>query len=118
MPARRFPARPNLHQLKHQAMDLLHAFRDGDPSAIADFREYHPERIDATGAKLADAQSCSREATMHPVGRGHSDHGGASRATRVWRDCCWIVARTQTRAHLYARDSHSPRIHPPMNTAT
>jgi hypothetical protein len=56
MPARRFPARPNLHQLKHQAKDLLHAFRDGDPSAIADFLEYHPERIDATAAKLADAQ--------------------------------------------------------------
>jgi hypothetical protein len=56
MPARRFPARPNLHQLKHQAKDLLHAFRDGDPSAIADFLEYHPERIDASGAKLADAQ--------------------------------------------------------------
>jgi hypothetical protein len=56
MPARRLPDRPDLRQLKHQAKDLLRAFRDGVPSAIADFREYHPERIDVEGAKLADAQ--------------------------------------------------------------
>jgi hypothetical protein len=56
MPARHLPVWPNLHQLKHQAKDLLRAFRDGDPSAIADFREHHAERVDARDAKLADAQ--------------------------------------------------------------
>ena len=56
MPARRLPARPDLSQLKHQAKDLLRAFRNGDASAIADFREFHPERVDAGSAKLADAQ--------------------------------------------------------------
>ena len=56
MPARPFPVRPDLDQLKHQAKDLLRAFRDGVPSAVADFREYHPERIEAASAKLSDAQ--------------------------------------------------------------
>ena len=56
MPARSLPARPDLQQLKHQAKDLLRAFRRGDPSAIADFANYHPQRKDATSAQLADAQ--------------------------------------------------------------
>jgi len=53
---RRLPVRPNLDQLKHQAKDLFAAFRAGDPVAIAEFREHHPERIDLASAKLADAQ--------------------------------------------------------------
>jgi len=56
MPARHLPARPDLKQLKHQAKDLLRAFRDGDPSAVGDFADYHPHRVDATTAQLADAQ--------------------------------------------------------------
>ena len=56
MPARHLPARPDLQQLKHQAKDLLRAFRGGDTSAIADFSEYHPQHVDSTSAQLADAQ--------------------------------------------------------------
>jgi len=56
MPSRRLPARPDLRQLKHQAKDLLRAFRDGDPSAIADFADYHPQRVEPERARLADAQ--------------------------------------------------------------
>jgi hypothetical protein len=56
MPARHLPARPDLEQLEHQAKDLLRAFRRGDPSAIADFADYHPQRVDPTTARLADAQ--------------------------------------------------------------
>jgi hypothetical protein len=56
MPARTLPARPDLKQLKHQAKDLLRAFRRRDPSAIADFVEFHPQRMDAMTAQLADAQ--------------------------------------------------------------
>src|SRR5262249_42449690 len=40
----------------HQAKDLLRAFRHGDPAAAADFTEFHPERVDASAAQLADAQ--------------------------------------------------------------
>ncbi len=56
MPVRRLPVRPNLEQLKHQAKDLLRALHAGDPAAIAELREHHPERITPSDAKLADAQ--------------------------------------------------------------
>ena len=56
MPARRLPVRPNLGQLKHQAKDLLRAMRAREPDAIADLIAYHPEKIDPSAAKLADAQ--------------------------------------------------------------
>jgi hypothetical protein len=54
--ARHFPVRPNLDQLKHQAKDLLRAIRQGDPAAIAEFREHHRKPIEPSSAKLADAQ--------------------------------------------------------------
>jgi len=56
MPARQLPAHPDVRQLKNQAKDLLRAARDGDPIAIADFRDYHSEQIDPASARLADAQ--------------------------------------------------------------
>lgn len=56
MPARHFPVRPDLDQLKHQAKDLLRAIHRGDPDAVADLRQFHPGPIDTTEAKLADAQ--------------------------------------------------------------
>jgi hypothetical protein len=56
MPVRRLPVRPALDQLKRQAKELLRAVRAGDPSAIAELREYHPEPIDPPSATLADAQ--------------------------------------------------------------
>ena len=56
MANRHFPVRPNLEQLKHQAKDLLRALRNGDPGAIADFREHHTKAVDPESARLADAQ--------------------------------------------------------------
>ncbi|MGH7505421.1 MAG: ankyrin repeat domain-containing protein [Longimicrobiales bacterium] len=56
MPVRRLPVRPDLDQVKHQAKDLHRAMRAGDPAAIAELREQHPEPIDPARAKLADAQ--------------------------------------------------------------
>jgi ankyrin repeat protein len=56
MADRHFPVRPNLDQLKHQAKDLLHAIRQGDPVAIAEFQKHHPKDVEPGGAKLADAQ--------------------------------------------------------------
>jgi ankyrin repeat protein len=56
MADRHFPVRPNLDQLKHQAKDLLHAIRQGDPVAIAELRKHHPKNIEPGAAKLADAQ--------------------------------------------------------------
>jgi Ankyrin repeat len=56
MPARRLPVRPDLEQLRRQAKELLRAIHAGDADAIADLREYHPQSIDPSAAKLADAQ--------------------------------------------------------------
>ena len=56
MPARQFPFRPHLDQLRNQAKDLLRDVRAEAPSALDDFREFHPGRIDPAIAALADAQ--------------------------------------------------------------
>jgi hypothetical protein len=56
MAKRHFPVRPNLEQLKHQAKDLLRAFRAGDADAVADFHEHRTKPVDAGSARLADAQ--------------------------------------------------------------
>jgi len=56
MSVRRLPVRPNLGQLHRQAKELLRAIHAGDRDAIAELREHHPESIDASAAKLADAQ--------------------------------------------------------------
>ena len=56
MPARRLPVRPDLTQLKHQAKDLLKAYRAGGAEAAEDFATFHPDTIAAPEAKLADAQ--------------------------------------------------------------
>ena len=56
MSARRLPVRPDLEQLHRQAKELLHAIHAGDAGAIAEWREHHPESIDPSAVKLADAQ--------------------------------------------------------------
>lgn len=56
MSVRRLPVRPDLDQLKHQAKDLLRAIHAADPAAIAELREHHPDPIDPSAARLADAQ--------------------------------------------------------------
>ena len=56
MPVRRLPVRPDLAQLHRQAKELNRAIHAGDANAIAELRERHPEAIDPTSAKLADAQ--------------------------------------------------------------
>ena len=56
MPVRHLPVCPNLDQLKHQAKDLLRDLHAGDLAAIAELREFHPNPIDPSSAKLADAQ--------------------------------------------------------------
>ena len=56
MEPRRLPVRPNLDQLRHQAKDLLRALQKGEPGAVAELRQYHPDAIDPAQAKLTDAQ--------------------------------------------------------------
>ncbi len=56
MLVRRLPVRPHLEQLHRQAKEFLRAIHAGDANAIAELREHHPESIDPSAAKLADAQ--------------------------------------------------------------
>ena len=56
MSALGLPFRPNLDQLKHQAKNLLKAYRAGEVQAVGDFAALHPEKVAPTRAKLADAQ--------------------------------------------------------------
>ena len=53
---RHLPVRPDLDQLKHQAKDLLSGLRAGDPEAITEFNQFHPDPSSPESAKLADAQ--------------------------------------------------------------
>jgi hypothetical protein len=53
---RHFPVRPHLDQLKQQAKDLLRDLRRGDPPAVAELHDHHPESPSPSDAKLADAQ--------------------------------------------------------------
>jgi hypothetical protein len=56
MSKRHLPVRPDLEQLRHQAKDLLREIRRGEPAALADLIENHPEQVNPGSAKLADAQ--------------------------------------------------------------
>ncbi len=57
---RHFPVRPNLDQLRNQAKDFLRALKQGDPTAVAEFRKNHlrnqSRAIPPATVKLADAQ--------------------------------------------------------------
>jgi hypothetical protein len=56
MTDRHFPVHPNLRQLRNQAKDLLKAIHRGEPAALADLAEHHPDRPDPAEATLVDAQ--------------------------------------------------------------
>jgi len=84
MPERRLPVRPDLDQLKHQAKDLLKAIRRGDPEALEEFREHHPNPSSAGDVKLADAQLALARAYEAPSwGRLVQ---GCDLVDAIWRD--------------------------------
>ncbi|HSC26092.1 MAG TPA: hypothetical protein VLD67_02395 [Vicinamibacterales bacterium] len=56
MSVRRLPVRPDLEQLHRQAKEFLRTIHAGDANALAEVREHHPESVDPSAAKLADAQ--------------------------------------------------------------
>jgi len=56
MSNRHLPVRPDLDQLGSEAQELLCQIHSGDPAAIAEFQEHHPEGINPAEARLTDAQ--------------------------------------------------------------
>ena len=66
MPERHLPVRPDLKQLKNQAKELLRAMHRGDADATADLRQFHPNQIEPSSAKLADAQLVLARSYLSP----------------------------------------------------
>jgi hypothetical protein len=90
MPVRRLPVRPDLEQLHRQAKELLHAIRAGDATAIAELREHHPESIEPSAAKLADAQLALARA--YQASSWTRLVQGVRLAEAIWRDDVDAVA--------------------------
>ena len=70
MPPHSLPARPSLEQLKNQAKDLLKAYRAGQPSAVARFRESMPRLFGAVNDH-PDPPSVSLRDAQHVVAAEH-----------------------------------------------
>ena len=97
MPVRHLPVCPNLDQLRHQAKDLLRDIHAGEPAALAELREFHPNQIDPAdrqarrraararaklrGAEL-DAARPSDGARQRDLGRRHR-HGSATSSRAI-----------------------------------
>jgi len=56
MPTKVLPEKADIVHLKHQARDLLRAYRDSDPAAIQRFREFHPAATDLSEQQLISQQ--------------------------------------------------------------
>src|SRR5206468_12823342 len=56
---RELPARPDIEQLKHQAKDLLKAYKSGNPAAVERVRQSHPRWSSASGQSRAREQAAS-----------------------------------------------------------
>src|SRR3954469_16554290 len=76
MAKRHFPVRPNLEQLKHQAKDLLRAYKRGEAEAGEDFREHLAMPVDGV---VRDPGPQKRGTLRQAQGR----HGGGQDSTNV-----------------------------------
>ena len=119
MPGRHIPVRPNLLQLRRQAKDLLREYLRRDPSAVEDFREYHPRGIARPDAKLADAQLAL--ARSYGV-RSWPRLVVACRVTdAIWRDDIHalrdLVTERPALLHEMARGTQKCNWGPPMSYA-
>jgi hypothetical protein len=96
----KLPDRANLAHLKKQAKDLIRLYRDGNPEAIARFREALPAaagrsdtEIAALGLRLHDAQSCvarSYDFASWADLRSYVEVQSASRDDRAARVVHWL----------------------------
>ena len=119
MPDRHLPVRPNLRQLRRQAKDLLREYLRRDPSAVEDFRAYHPRGIARPDAKLADAQLAL--ARSYGV-RSWPRLVVACRVTdAIWRDDIHalrdLVTERPALLHEMARGTQKCNWGPPMSYA-
>jgi hypothetical protein len=119
MTVRRLPVRPHPEQLHRQAKELLRAIHAGNENAIAELRAHHPESIDASAAKLADAQLVLARSYRAPTWTRLVN--AVQLADAIWRDDAetvrTLITRTPSLIHehvLIRTDSHWG---PPMTYA-
>ncbi len=119
MPARHFPVRPDLDQLRHQAKDLLRALHEGDSSAVAELEQHHPGRVEAGSAKLADAQLVL--ARSYGIASWPRLVLACRMTDAIWRDDVdgvrELVARHPRSLHEMARGTKRCNWGPPMTYA-
>jgi hypothetical protein len=96
------PVRPDLDQLHRQAKDLLRGIHAGDATATAELRELHPEPIDPTTAKLADAQLTLARSYQAPTW-ARLVHA-VQLANAIWRDDAEMVRTLVTRNPALLRE--------------
>jgi len=120
-PLRHVPVRPNLRQLKQQAKDLLHAIRQGEISALAEFNSSNPaaqnkppEQIRLSDAQFALARSYGIDSWPRLV-------QACNLIDAIWRDDVEavreIVVKNPKLLHENARGTKSCNWGPPMSYA-
>ena len=91
MPARQIPVRPDAELLRQQATDLLRALREGDPTALADFQQFHPKPPDPAAASIA-ATSISSPSADQSTRCLYSRASRRLLASRLpLKSCCSLV---------------------------
>jgi hypothetical protein len=98
MPLRSLPHRPSLEHLRNEARELQRRLREGDPSALALAREFHPrflERAEQFG--LSDAQLTVARSYGYPSwpsnrSRGSGQDGAARTAGIGWPCSSAVIA--------------------------
>src|SRR5690349_16143546 len=120
MSNRRLPVRPDLDQLKKQAKELLSAIHAGEPNAIAELREHHPNpALEPPDVKLTDAQVVL--ARMYQASSWMRLVQAVKLANAIWSDDLRAVLDlvTQNRDLLYEETLIRPDSNwgPPMTYA-
>ena len=119
MRVRRLPVRPDLEQLHRQAKELLRAIRTGDADAIAQLRDHHPDSIDPSSAKLADAQLAL--ARSYGASSWTRLVHGVQLAEAIWRDdadeVLALIARNPELIHEHVLIRTDSNWGPPMTYA-
>ena len=119
MSHRKLPVRPNLDQLKHQAKDFLRSVKIGDPSAIAEFNQYHPKPAPLDQVKLADAQLAL--ARSYEISSWPRLVQACKLIDAIWRDdpdCVReMIVRNPHLLHEMARGTEKSNWGPPMTYA-
>lgn len=116
---RHIPVRPDLEQLKHQAKDLLRAYKADEPDAVAEFTENHPNAPSIADAKLADAQFALARA--YKIKSWPRLVQACEIVDAIWRDDIETVREMVTRSpnliHENARGTPKCNWGPPMSYA-